>query len=107
MAKRKRKTYLKRSKYRVRNWSDYNQSLKQRGDLFIWFNKDSRKAWYHKGKRKPGGKIIYSDTAIERFLTVRLVYKLAMRQTEGFLSGIGNQFKINLAIPDYTGSGTN
>ena len=35
---------------------------------------------------KPGGQRVYSDMAIETGLVVRMVYKLAYRQTEGLLA---------------------
>ena len=39
---------------------------------------------------KPGGQRVYSDMAIETGLVVRMVYKLAYRQTEGFLHSIAS-----------------
>ena len=30
----------KKTKYRIKNWSEYNNALKQRGSLTIWFDKD-------------------------------------------------------------------
>jgi len=52
-------------KYRVTNWPGYNNALINRGDLAIWFNDDAAKSWYYNCRRKPGGKIVYSDAAIE------------------------------------------
>ena len=31
--------------YRVRNWSEYNNGLKQRGSLTFWFDEKVIKAW--------------------------------------------------------------
>ena len=63
-----KKKHLKSAKYKLDNWSDYNKALKQRGQILIWV--DPRCDWLYQGKRKPGGKIIYSDLAIEMFLQV-------------------------------------
>ena len=49
-------------KYRVTNWRKYNQVLKQRGNISIWFNKEAVNKWYAKPKnRKPGGQKVYSN----------------------------------------------
>ncbi|TDI37566.1 MAG: hypothetical protein E2P02_22605, partial [Acidobacteria bacterium] len=40
--------------------------------------------------------------AIETGLVVRMVYKLAYRQTEGFLHSIALLFGLGIEIPDYS-----
>ena len=45
---------------------------------------------------------IYSDLAIETALTLRLLFKLPLRQTEGFLRSLFNIMKVDLAVPDHT-----
>jgi hypothetical protein len=35
----------KKSTFRIRNWSEYNASLKQRGSLTIWVNSDATANW--------------------------------------------------------------
>jgi hypothetical protein len=35
----------KKSTYRIRNWSEYNASLKQRGSLTVWVSKDAIENW--------------------------------------------------------------
>ena len=51
---------------------------------------------------KPGGQRVYSDMAIETGLVVRMVYKLAYRQTEGFLHSIALLLGLGIEIPDYS-----
>ena len=42
----KRKRHPKyRKKYKVRNWSEYDRSLRSRGDLTIWLSEDVIDAW--------------------------------------------------------------
>ena len=45
---------------------------------------------------------VYSDLAIETSLVVRMVYKLAYRQTEGFLNSIASLLGLGIEIPDYS-----
>ena len=40
--------------------------------------------------------------AIETGLVVRMVYKLAYRQTEGFLHSIASLLGLGIEIPDYS-----
>lgn len=58
--------------------------------------------WRAPTGKKPGGQLVYSDLAIEAALTVRLVYGLALRQTEGFLQSISTLLDLGLRIPDHT-----
>jgi hypothetical protein len=51
---------------------------------------------------KSGGQRHYSDTAIEMALTVRAVYGLALRQTEGFLRSVARLLELDIDIPDHT-----
>ncbi len=36
--------HAKQKKYHVRNWAEYNEGLRRRGDLTVWF--DDRREWY-------------------------------------------------------------
>jgi len=91
-----------KDKYKILNWSSYNESLKQRGNITFWFSEDAIKSWKYDGKRDRGGKIIYSDTAIKTCLIIRKVYKLKLRQTEGFMRSLVILLKIACPIPDYS-----
>jgi hypothetical protein len=66
------------------------------------FSEEAIAAWRAPSGEKPGGQTVYSDLAIEAGLTVRLVYGLALRQTEGFLKSISTPLKLGLRIPDHT-----
>jgi hypothetical protein len=44
-----------------RNWSQYNQKLKQIPRIDFFISKEAVENWYYRGIRKHGGKIIYSD----------------------------------------------
>ena len=45
---------------------------------------------------------LYSDLAIETALTLRLLFKLPLRQTEGFLKSIFRMMNVGLNVPDHT-----
>jgi hypothetical protein len=72
--------------YRISNWPTYEAGLRQRGSVTVWLSEDARKAWCHTGQRNPGGRRVYSNAAIETFWTIRTIYGLALRQTEGFIT---------------------
>ena len=99
-----KRTQLKYTKqrYRVRNWPEYEAGLRKRGDLTLWFSEEAIAAWRAPTGEKPGGQPVYSDLAIKAGLTVRLVYGLALRQTEGFLQSISALLDLGPRIPDHT-----
>jgi hypothetical protein len=93
----------KKQKYRVSNWSEYNKSLVNRGSLTVWFDQDSIDSWYnltHTGKR--GRPQIYSDLAIQCCLTLKAVFKLPLRATQGFVCSLMQLLSLPLSVPDYS-----
>ena len=99
----KRKRHPKyKTKYRVKNWAEYEKSLRNRGDITIWVNSDTIKAWKPALSGKRGAQELYSDLAIETALTLRLLFHLPLRQTEGFLRSILKLMCLNLPCPDHT-----
>ncbi len=96
MAKKKRNTEAKTTKragkrrkkttYQAGNWAAYNASLVQRGSISLWISDEVIAGWKPEpgGVRQRGGQVQYSDQAIACLLTLRAVFKLPYRQTEGF-----------------------
>ena len=93
--------HAKQKKYHVRNWAEYNEGLRRRGDLTVWFDEEAIANWKADKTGEPGGQRVYSDMAIETGLVVRMVYKLAYRQTEGFLHSIASLLGLGIEIPEY------
>jgi len=92
-----------KSQYRIRNWSEYNAGLKQRGSLTFWLDESVLENWidpYLSGK--PGASIYYSDLAIMTMATLKAVYRLAGRQCQGFLESIFELMGIKLSVPDHS-----
>jgi IS5 family transposase len=93
----------KKITYRVRNWPEYNRSLINRGNLTIWFDEASLEQWACYGRNgKKGRDQTYSDHAIECALTIRSLFNLTLRKTQGFLKGMKTSMALAIEIPDYT-----
>lgn len=92
-----------KDKHKVTNWSSYNSGLKQRGSINIWISKEVLKEWRCTTlSGKKGSSRKYSDLAILTCLTVRKVYKLPLRQCQGFVESFFERLGINIPVPDYT-----
>jgi hypothetical protein len=99
--KRSQYKYAK-SRYRVQNWAQYEAGLRRRGDLTVWLSDTALTAWREPPCGKPGGQRTYSDLAIGAALTIRMVFHLPLRQTEGFLRSLAELLDLALPIPDHT-----
>ena len=91
-----------KKKYRVTNWSEYEKSLRNRGNLTLWISPSAIKSWKSPKSGKPGRQQKYSDLAIETVLTLRLLFHLPLRQAEGFVSSLFQLMGLNLPTPDHT-----
>ena len=91
-----------RKKYKIHNWRSYERSLIKRGDLTLWLSEDVIKSWNCNLDQRFGRPRLYSDLAIETALTLRLLFKLPLRQTEGFLKSIFSLMNVDLDVPDHT-----
>ncbi len=89
--------------YRIRNWSEYNAGLKQRGSLTLWIEDSVLEQWIIKAlSGKPGASVLYSDLAIQTMATIKAIYRLAGRQCQGFLESIFELMGIDLPVPDHS-----
>jgi IS5 family transposase len=89
--------------YRLRNWSEYNASLVQRGSLTIWVSQDVLQAWHNHERTGTRGKpFTYTDTAILCMATLEEVYHLPLRATEGLMRSVVKLLGVGLPVPDYT-----
>lgn len=89
--------------YKITNWRQYNESLVERGSVTVWFSDDALANWKHaNAQSKVGRPFVYSDTAIECLLTIRELFKLPYRQTEGFGRSLLKLLGVEAAIPDYS-----
>ena len=91
-----------KAQYRVINWAEYNESVRQRGDLTIWVSDEAQSAWSAPRRTSRGGQRRYSDLAIETCLTLRTAYRLGLRQTQGLMGSIGTLMGLDIRVPDYS-----
>jgi hypothetical protein len=91
-----------KARYRVTNWPEYDAALVRRGSLTLWFTEEAVAAWRAPATGERGGQPIYSATAIETCLALRLVFHQPLRQTEGLLRSIAHVLELDISIPDHT-----
>jgi Transposase DDE domain len=91
-----------KGKYKVVNWPAYNEGLKNRGRLTVWIHQGVLEHWLYRGPQKRGGRRLYSQNCLEVCLTIRKLYQLRFRQTEGFLKSFFCALHLPLPVPHYT-----
>jgi transposase len=94
----------KHSRFKVNNWSEYNDILRKRGRIDFMIAENLKDGWNADSadNRKPGGQEKYSDKAILMCLQIRCLFGLRLRQTQGFINWIFQMSGIALNCPDYT-----
>jgi hypothetical protein len=97
-----RRHRIPKQRYRVTNWAEYDAALRQRGSLTVWFSEEAIAAWRAEPRRTRGGQPHYSALAIRTALTLRAVFRLALRQTEGLIGSILQLLGLDLAVPDHS-----
>lgn len=65
---------IEKSRYKVTNWHDYNNGLRRRGDITIWFTKAAIAEWRPTMTGARGQPQEYSDIAID-------VHQLLLKNT--------------------------
>ena len=68
----------------------------------MWLSEEDIESWNCNLDQRLGRPKLYSDLAIETALTLRLLFKLPLRQTEGFLKSIFSLMNVGLNVPDHT-----
>ena len=80
----------------------YNASLRQRGSLTLWFSEEAIAGWRAAPRTTRGGQAWYSPLAILTALTLKAVFRLALRQTEGLIGSIIALLGLSLAVPTFS-----
>jgi hypothetical protein len=80
--------HVPKQRHRVTNWAEYDASLRQRGSLTVWFTEEAIAAWRAEPCTSRDGQAHYSALAIRTALTLRAVFRLALRQMEGLIGSI-------------------
>ncbi|WP_287640524.1 transposase, partial [Accumulibacter sp.] len=92
-----------KQRYRVTNWSEYDRALVNRGNLTIWFDDESlRDSWTPPppvGRGTPGR---YSEIALQTCLTIKGLFQLPYRATEGLVRSLMRLCHLDLPVPDHS-----
>ena len=94
--------HIPKQRHRVTNWAEYDAGLRARGSLTVWFTPEAIAAWAAAPRTTRGGQPSYSDLAIATALTLRAVFRLALRQTEGLIGSILQLLDLDLPVPDHS-----
>src|SRR6476659_3485672 len=97
-----RRHRIPKQRRRITNWAEYDAALRQRGSLTLWFTEAAIAAWRAAPRTTPGGQPHYSALAIMTALTLRAVFRLALRQTEGLIGSIIGLLGLELRVPDHS-----
>src|SRR3954466_14675630 len=96
-----RRHHIPRQRHKVANWREYDASLRRRGSLTVWFTDEAVAAWAGEPRTTRGGQPWYSALAILTALTLRAVFRLGLRQTEGLIGSILRLLGLELAVPHH------
>jgi Transposase DDE domain len=94
--------HIPKQRHRVTNWAEYDAALRARGSLTVWFTPEAIAAWRAEPRTTRGGQPSYSDLAITTALTLRAVFRLALRQTEGLIGSVLQLLGLDLPVPDHS-----
>jgi hypothetical protein len=73
-------------RYRTTNWSSYNDALRKHGSLLIWLEQEM--TWLAPHKGRPGRPPVFSNSAIEFCLSIKVLFKLPLWQTAGTVASL-------------------
>ena len=95
---------VRKQKFKVTNWSEYNESLRRRGNITVWLSDDAISQWYETDQiyDETGAPRLYTDFVIITCHEIRLVYKLPLRQCQGFINSLFQLMDIPLSCPDFS-----
>jgi len=88
------------ARYRTTSWSSYSAALRKRGSLLIWL--DKQMTWLVPHDGSPGRPAVFSDAAIQFWLTIKVRFKLPRGQTTGMVASLLKMAGLGWAVPDYT-----
>ena len=86
--------------YKTRNWPAYNEALKRRGSLTIWF--DPEMIWEAAPTGRRGRQHTYSDAAIQTCLSLKVLFGMALRQATGFVESLLRLVDLDWTVPDFS-----
>jgi hypothetical protein len=92
-----------KKRYRIRNWREYNKALVKRGSLTLWLDEESIRKWHAAGKKKGRGRPCrHADAAIQCMLTLKSVFGLPLRATQGLVESLIALLDLPIEAADYS-----
>jgi len=91
---------MAKTRYKVRNWREYNRALKERYRLTMTISEEVFSGWRAAASGRRGAPRRYSDLAVEFGLTIRALLHLPLRGCQGVLERLLEP--LGLRVPDYT-----
>ncbi|MBE3638807.1 IS5 family transposase [Mangrovicoccus algicola] len=88
------------TKHKTTNLSAYNDALKRRGSLTIWFDPDM--TWRAPPTGKRGRLPSFSDAAIQTCLTMKVLFGMPLRQMTGFVQSLLKLVGLDWLVPDFS-----
>jgi hypothetical protein len=76
--------------------------LVKRGSLTLWVDEAVASQWWHVGPNQRGAQPTYSDVAIETVLTLKEVFHLPNRASEGLARSLMELLGLDLDVPDHS-----
>ena len=86
--------------YKTLNRPAYKEALKRRRSLTIWL--DLGMAWAAKQTGKRGRQLVYSESAVQTRLTMKVLFGMALRQTSGFVESLLCLIGLDWDKPDFS-----
>ena len=95
-----RMTKLAPARYRVTNGSACNAALRRRGSLLIWVDREM--AWHGSRDGRPGRPAVFSDAAIQFCVSIKVLFKLPLRQVAGMVTSLLRLAGLDWPVPDFS-----
>ncbi len=76
-----------KTRYRTRNWREYDRGLIARGDLTVWISPEL--VWHAcEGTGRRGRPPVFTDAAIQCVLTLKVLFQLPLRAAQGMAGSL-------------------
>lgn len=86
----RKRRHFNKPNFSLKNYAQYNQSLKSRGRIDIWLSKEILDNWQFSERHYDGtgSTVKYRDETIEACHYLRMVFKQPLRQAQGFIENL-------------------
>jgi len=88
------------TEYKTTKWSAYNEALRRRGSLTVWFDPDT--VWRPPPTGQRGRQPSLSDVAIQTCPTMKVLFAMPFRPTTGFVESLLRLGGLDWPVPDFS-----